>query len=74
MITIIKAFLSLILIAFMLVVLICVLWFLLLIVVNFWKTNCKPKPKPKCYHGNMTYHDGLYGFWKCNDCSETFPD
>lgn len=72
--TIIKALLFLFCIGLLLGCVISLWWMLYAVVVNFYKIYLKKKPKKQCWHTSTTYHDGLYNFWKCDDCGANFPE
>jgi len=51
------------------------LWFFFAMLLNFYKIYIKKIPaKKQCRHHHATFQDGLYGFWKCDECGENFPD
>lgn len=71
--TIIHVLFTLFLLGIILGFVITVFWFCYAMLVNFYKIYLK-QPKKDCQHTNTTYHDGLYDFWKCNDCGGNFPE
>lgn len=72
MITFLKAVFAVFCISIVIGMIVCVLWFIGAMVVNFWKIYIKKKPIKNCQHPNTVYTENHPDkVWTCCDCGES---